>query len=342
VDDRRRSQILGEDGKTLDARAQNAYFSTTYNAIELQLDKETLRRAGWRDGMPLSLQVMTAKDGEKDAVDQVVARTDTSASPESMMGQVFRWEGKTVYYIVTDRFQNGDRRNDSGIDPADPERFHGGDWQGVIDKMDYLKDLGVDCIWLSCPYENDRAFFGKDGFHGYWPHDLYKTEPSFGSMEKLRELVDKAHDKGMKVMLDVVVNHTGYNHPFVNDPKYRDWFHREGDIKGVTQWHMEHAALAGLPDLAHENPEVAKYLIDNHKWWLEQTGVDAFRMDAIRHVPEDFLRDFDREMHKTREDYYSVGESRCPSLRSPGYTRATSSKICSQIIPPLPAKALSR
>ena len=97
------------------------------------------------------------------------------------------------------------------------------------------------------------------------PHDFFAPDPHFGDMAKLKELSDKCHDKGMKLMLDVVVNHTGYNHPYVNDPTKKDWFNREGNIRGLGQYHMERAALAGLPDLNQDNPEVARHLIDAHK-----------------------------------------------------------------------------
>ncbi len=237
--------------------------------------------------------------------DRITASTATKGS-EEILRNIFRWEGRVVYYVVTDRFNDGDKTNNDGIDLNDREKFHGGDWQGVIDKLDYIKGLGVDCIWLSCPYLNDRDFFGKDGFHGYWPHDFYKTEPHFGSMDKLRELTEKAHEKGIKIMLDVVVNHTGYNHPFVNDPDHGDWYHEKGDIKGYSEYHMVNRSLAGLPDLAHENPKVGRYLIDVHKWWVEQSGIDAFRVDAARHVPEEFLRKFNEELHDSKENLLIV------------------------------------
>ena len=209
---------------------------------------------------------------------------------------------------MTDRFESGDKSNDENTDPNHHERFHGGDWQGVLNRLDYLDELGVDCIWLSCPYENDRDFFGNDGYHGYWPHSFEGVEKKFGSKEKLKELVGKAHERGMKVMLDVVVNHTGYNHPAVRDPEFRDWFHREGARNPLSQYGLENGSLAGLPDLAHENPEVSHYLIDVHQKWLEETDVDGYRVDAVRHVPDQFLRDFDSALKSDKEGFLTVGE----------------------------------
>ena len=285
----------------LDKDDASTRHSTTFNRIQKRIDKDDLRQAGWRDGQPLTIQAVTTD--EKTAQTRIEGRTDTPQRP----GNIFRWEGKTVYYAVTDRFQNGDKTNDQGTDPGNPQKFHGGDWQGVIDKLDYLKDLNVDCIWLSCPYEAQRDFLGMDGFHGYWPQDFTKAEPGFGTREKLSELTEKAHAKGMKVMLDVVLNHTGYGHPFTTDPEKKEWFNANGNISGLGQWQMENGSLCGLPDLCQQNPEVTKYLVEVHKDWLKDA--DAFRLDAMRHMPEDFLRTFHEEMKKERPDFYGVGEA---------------------------------
>ncbi len=303
VRDDHRAALLDASGGQVGA-VRDVEHSTRYSHVAFGLDKADLRRLGWKDGQALRLRAQTTRDGDPEVRDRLDARTDVLDA-----GHLFRWEGRTVYYAMTDRFRNGDPTNDQGADPTSPNRFHGGDWQGLIDSLDYLDGLGVDCLWLSCPYENDRGFFGSDGYHGYWPHDFRQTEPSFGSLEKLRELTQEAHRRGMKVMLDVVVNHTGYEHPDRRDPSKREWFHREGGIKFLGQHAMEHGSLAGLPDLAQENPEVAAELVDVHRHWLESTGVDAFRVDAVRHVPETFLRHFNDQMHQVKLDFLSLGEA---------------------------------
>lgn len=277
--------------------------SARFNLVILEVDKELLRQRGWKDGESLPIKVETREAADKEAFDSVEGSSGRRV-PERM----FRWEGKTIYQIMTDRFANGDTSNDQGADPGHSDRFHGGDWQGVLQRMDYLKELGVDCIWLSCPYENDTDFFGTDGYHGYWPHDFRSVEKRFGSKEKLKELVDRAHDNGMKVMLDVVVNHTGYNHPAVKDPQFRDWFHRDGARNPLSQFGLENGSLAGLPDLKQENPEVSHYLIDVHTKWIEDSDVDGFRVDAIRHVPEKFLQEFDTALKAKKEGFVTIGE----------------------------------
>lgn len=308
IDNRKKFEMIDSRENKLDSNINSPVFSPTFSNLEFQLDKESLRNLGWKDGTPLNFQVLTSKDGESEVTDRLTGQSDVS-NPDEIMKNVFRWEGKSIYYAVTDRFNNGDKTNDYSIDSNDQERFHGGDWQGLIDKLDYIDSLGVDALWISCPYLNDRSFFGKDGYHGYWPHDFFKTEPQFGDMEKLKELVSKAHEKGIKVLLDVVVNHTGYDHPFTKDGKHENWFHHEGDLKSIGQYHMENAALAGLPDLDQDNPEVVKHLIDAHKMWINETGVDGFRMDAVRHVPEPFLREFNEEMHNQKDNFLTIGEA---------------------------------
>jgi glycosidase len=289
------------NGKSLDSNQFKVNHSVRFNQINVELDKSLLREIGWKDKQPLELSAQTLNGQE--VFDEVHASTADRAD-----GKLFRWEGKTIYQIVTDRFHNGDKSNDQNTFPDNPDRFHGGDWQGVIDKLDYLDELGTDVLWLSCPYENDRDFMGSDGYHGYWPHNFEKAEPGFGSKAKLKELVQKAHDKGMKVMLDVVVNHTGYNHPAARDPEFRDWFHREGSRNPFSQYQLERGSLGGLPDLALEKEQVARHIIDVHKSWAEESGVDGFRVDAIRHVPSDFLREFDGAMKEGRENFLTVGE----------------------------------
>ncbi|MBI2265920.1 MAG: alpha-amylase [Armatimonadetes bacterium] len=214
------------------------------------------------------------------------------------------WKDENLYYAFTDRFENGDRSNDFDVDPKDLRKYHGGDFQGIINKLDYLRDIGVTTLWISPFVDNE-----KDGYHGYWPADFYRVEEHFGDPEKLKELVDKAHEKGLKVIADMVINHTGYNHSWVQDPAYHDWFHHYGKVKLPTQWWMEHGELSGLPDLAHENPEVSDYVIRMAKYWIDRTGVDGFRLDAIKYVSHDFLKRFAEEIHRhAGSKFLLVGE----------------------------------
>lgn len=213
-------------------------------------------------------------------------------------------ESDLIYFVLTDRFYDGDTTNDEGADKNDPSGYHGGDFQGIIDKLDYIRDLGFTTIWISPVVKNQLR-----GYHGYWAVDFYKTNEHFGDMAKLKELVDTAHSKGIKVMFDLVVNHTGVMHPWVSDPKYAGWFHKKENILDYNnQQEVEQGWLSGLPDLNQENPEVEKYLIDMAKWWIKETGIDGYRLDTVKHVSKDFWKDFSRAIKKDYPDFYLMGE----------------------------------
>ena len=119
------------------------------------------------------------------------------------------WRDEVVYQLMVDRFYNGDKTNDYNVNPYAPAAYHGGDWQGVIDKLDYLKELGVTAIWISPVVKNVEEDAGVSSYHGYWTQDFTAVNPHFGDLAKLREMVDACHDRGIKVILDIVTNHIG-------------------------------------------------------------------------------------------------------------------------------------
>jgi glycosidase len=119
------------------------------------------------------------------------------------------WRDQVIYQIMIDRFSNGDPNNDYNVEPNVPGRYHGGDWQGVIDNLDYLEGLGVTTLWISPVVKNTEEDAGFGSYHGYWTYDFLRTNPHFGDLIKLREMVDAAHERGMLVILDVVTNHVG-------------------------------------------------------------------------------------------------------------------------------------
>lgn len=119
------------------------------------------------------------------------------------------WRDEVIYQVMTDRFANGDPNNDDRVNSTALGRYQGGDWQGTIDKLDYLEELGVTALWISPVVKNVDTDAGVDGYHGYWAQDFMAPNPYFGDLAKLRELVDKAHDRDMKVILDIVTNHVG-------------------------------------------------------------------------------------------------------------------------------------
>ncbi len=136
-----------------------------------------------------------------------VTPVDPSELPLS--DNVTDWRDEIIYQIVTDRFANGDSSNDYGVDIADPSAYHGGDWRGIIDKLDYIEALGVTALWISPVVKNVEQDAGFASYHGYWTQDFTRPNPHFGDISALRELVDACHARGIKVILDIVVNHVG-------------------------------------------------------------------------------------------------------------------------------------
>ncbi|HET7287496.1 MAG TPA: alpha-amylase family glycosyl hydrolase, partial [Pyrinomonadaceae bacterium] len=229
---------------------------------------------------------------------------------------------------------DGDPSNNGGIyDRKNKFYYHGGDLQGVIDHLPYLKELGVTAIWLTPWYDNydqlNQIELKEDkpstGFHGYNPQDFYAVEEHFGTLAKLRELVDAAHRNGIKIIQDQVMNHTGPYHPWVDDPPTASWFngtkqlhlknsfqtwvlHDPQAVESLKRETMEGWFLDFLPDLNQNDPEVARYLIQNTLWWIGTTGLDGIRMDTWQYVPNSFWADWTSRVKREFPNFRVVGE----------------------------------
>jgi glycosidase len=269
--------------------------------------------------------------------------TEASFEILPMLARAGRFEGfstaDVMYLIMIDRFSDGDESNNDATqsrglyDRNNKYYYHGGDLQGVIDHLPYLKDLGVTALWLTPWYDNyDRLneIELKDGkpctgFHGYNPQDFYAVEEHFGTLMKLRELVEAAHKMGLKIIQDEVVNHTGPYHRWVSDPPTPTWFNgtRQKHLANVFQtWTlhdtrpvailkkqtMEGWFLDFLPDLNQNDPEAARYLIQNTLWWIGITGTDGIRMDTWQYVPNAFWRRWTAAIKREFPKFTVVGE----------------------------------
>ncbi|MFJ7826482.1 alpha-amylase family glycosyl hydrolase [Psychrobacillus sp. NPDC096623] len=229
----------------------------------------------------------------------------TTISPQTFFASVDRkLQDEVIYMIMVDRFNNGDKSNDKDANINDPLAYHGGDFKGITEKLDYMKEMGFTAIWLTPIFENMDK-----GYHGYWIKDFYKTNEHFGSMEDFKTLVDEAHKRDIKVILDFVVNHVGPNHEWLNDPSKKDWFHEN---KTISNWNdqqeVETGWLYDLPDLNQDNPAVSKYLLDAAKWWIQETDIDGYRLDTVKHVPKDFWTEFSAEVKSVKKSFFLIGE----------------------------------
>jgi glycosidase len=224
-----------------------------------------------------------------------------------------------IYLLMPDRFANGDTSNDDPVkskglyDRSKTRRYHGGDLQGVIDKLPYLKSLGVTAVWTTPVYDNNdkldfKEFYDNEpttGYHGYGAVDMYNTDEHFGEVAKLKEFVEKAHSLGLKVIQDQVANHTGPFHVWASDPPTPTWWNGTLEHHTSNNWqkwttmnpratyqtqarNQDGWFIDILPDFNQHDPEVEKYLIQNSLWWVETAGYDAIRMDTLPHVPRSF------------------------------------------------------
>lgn len=228
----------------------------------------------------------------------------TSPASAQQLNEERNWRDESIYFIMIDRFHNGDRSNDYNVNTEDPYAYQGGDFQGIIDQLDYIQEMGFTAIWLTPIMKNVDG-----GYHGYWVEDFYDTEEHFGTIDKFKELVNEAHARGIKVIVDFVVNHVGPNHPWLDDPEKKDWFHEEKEIiNWNNQEEIEQGWIFGLPDLAQEKEEVRDYLIDVAKWWIEETDIDGYRLDTVKHVPIEFWKEFSKEVKAVKDDFFLLGE----------------------------------
>jgi glycosidase len=217
-------------------------------------------------------------------------------------------ESDIVYQILTDRFFDGNpSNNDQGKGEymyGNLKFYQGGDWQGIIDKIDYIKNLGVTAIWISPVSDNEDLSRDESsaGYHGYWTHDFYSPDPHFGTKTDLSNLISTCHARGIKVILDVVPNHSAdylapraaeYDPPdYCPAPPFNDpsWYHSNGDITDWNdQWQLENCDVFGLDDLAQEKREVGDELCNCYRQWFLETNADAARVDCAKHMPKSFL-----------------------------------------------------
>lgn len=267
--------------------------------------------------------------GEKElpitVIDEFGNRHETSVKldvqPRMSQGKLdFDWDEARIYFILTDRFFDGDPTNnpspENGYDPDHTEAFHGGDIQGIIDKLDYLEELGINTIWITPIVDNIDFNVGADhntvpgldpkqyAYHGYWAQDFTKMDPYLGDIDTMKRLIDEAHDRGIKIMVDVVLNHAGYGAEDNFPGMIRE-------TPGTSDLDME---LDGLPDFKTEDPEVRERLIEWQTAWLEKLRtdrgdtIDFFRVDTVKHVDNTTWRAFKNKLTEISPSFKLIGE----------------------------------
>ena len=243
-----------------------------------------------------------------------------------------------LYLAMPDRFASGDSANDDPggrglLDRRRARYYHGGDLRGLRERLPYLRDLGVTALWLNPWYDNANRLNERetyDGqaitdYHGYGATDFYAVDEHLGDLASLRDLVDQAHAHGLKVVQDQVANHTGPYHPWAEDPPTPTWYNGTPARHLANPWQtwtlmdpyaspeVRRATLDGwfidiLPDLNQDDPEVARYIIQNTLWWVGVAGLDGIRQDTLPYVPRTFWRAWMAAIKAEHPDLRVVGE----------------------------------
>jgi pullulanase len=267
-------------------------------------------------------------------------------APRTYQGELdFDWDEARIYFMLTDRFNDGDASNNGvGYDPTHDEAYHGGDFQGIINKLDYLDGLGINTIWISPIVDNIDFNKGVDfttteglaakqyGYHGYWAKDFTSLDEHLGDMETFKELIEKAHDRGMKIMVDVVLNHAGYGMDTI-DASWQNEANLPTDeeraaFEGMLRTEMEdptvRGELDGLPDFKTEDPAVRAKIIEWQTAWLEKARtesgetIDFFRVDTVKHVDETTWKAFKNALTAIDPDFKLIGEYWGASVHNDG------------------------
>lgn len=223
-----------------------------------------------------------------------------------------RWSDAILYFVLLDRFADGEAGNNAAVDRTAKGAFHGGDLAGLTRQLDEIAELGATAIWINPVVDNVDRFVTGAGFpdwayHGYWADDFYRLDRRFGTEQELATLVAEAHRRGVKVLLDVVYNHAGYNSQYLTDARTRGWLRSEET--GTCGRDDLTSCLSGLPDFKTEFPEVADFLMKAHLGWAEKSGVDGFRLDTVKHVDHPFWQEHRRRTREQLgEDFFLIGE----------------------------------
>lgn len=238
--------------------------------------------------------------------------------------------GDVLYLLMPDRFAKGLDDKEVrmqgmdypvGADRANPNGRHGGDMRGIRNHLDYIDSLGVTAIWVCPVLENDMP---GGSYHGYATTDYYNIDPRFGTNEEYQALVEEAHGKGLKVVMDMIFNHSGSNHPWMKDMPSKDWFNNpEGDKMTnyrlttvhdpyVSDYDKEHTVDAwfvpSMPDLNQRNPHLLKYLTQNSIWWIESAKIDGIRMDTYPYADMNAMSQWAADVLKEYPNFNIVGE----------------------------------
>lgn len=233
----------------------------------------------------------------------------------------FDWDEAVIYFAVTDRFFDGDSSNNDeygtgNYAPAEGSMYHGGDLAGLESKLDYLQNLGVNTVWITPIVENIEDTLDCDGYdgqhnsgyHGYWASDFTQLNKHLGTQEELQELIDALHARGMKLMVDVVLNHAGYGTEDIFNNTYIEGKNMLRDSSTTVKGDDKKDALSSLPDFVTEDGQVRDLLIAWQTSWVRDYDIDYFRVDTVKHVDDTTWKAFKNALTYIDPDFKMIGE----------------------------------
>lgn len=274
------------------------------------------------------LRIAVTENGQSTPIQNVFLANQLDATPHNHTD----WHNAVMYSIMIDRFADGDANNNRPVSSqklSQKANYQGGDLQGILTKIQsgYFDSLGVNTLWLSPVNQNTDKAYPEwppphryfSGYHGYWPIHHQRVDSRYGDMALLKKVVQEAHARDIKIILDFIANHVHEDHPFFR--QHRDWFGsydlpdgrkniRLWDEYRLTTWFEPF-----LPSFDYPNSQTAlDTMTDNAVWWLQQTGIDGFRQDAVKHIPNDFWRTLNRKIKSEvaipqNRHVYQIGET---------------------------------
>jgi len=299
-------QIVGDNLIVASTENPNSNYAFTQNGNSWELDLTQLS-----DGKH---SITLAADGKESLA---VFWTGPDAD--------FVWDDALIYMVMTDRFVNGNTSNDGSPSGAEPEAdWMGGDLEGVTQMIEsgYFTDLGVNALWIS-PFNTNPtgSYIAADGqhqvsgYHGYWPVEPRQVDPRFGGEAALTEMVEAAHDAGLRVMADFVVNHVHEDHVYAQE--HPEWFNQGcicgSDMCDWTERRLDCLFMDYMPDLDWKNRDASEQIIADALWWAETFDLDGLRVDAVKHVDDHAMTNLATRINErfeaTGTDFYLKGET---------------------------------
>lgn len=295
----------------LSALGQSSHFVIDAELMEATIAVHENTAKGKKD-IPVTVKDQYGNLYETTATVNVVPRAN---------GKDFDWDEAVIYFAVTDRFFDGNDSNNDAYqtgtyNPAEGSMHHGGDFAGLQEKLDYLQELGVNTIWITPVVENIEDVFECDGYagqhnsgyHGYWASDFTKLNKHLGTEKEFSALINAMHARGMKLMVDVVLNHAGYGTEALYDNTYIEDKNMLRDSTTTIKGDDKKDALSGLPDFVTEDREVSDMLIAWQTSWVSKYDIDYFRVDTVKHVDDTTWKAFKNALTYVDPDFKMIGE----------------------------------